>query len=69
MTAAVGGAGIPSLEEIRNYVSFNFAAQKRAVTIQDYESLIRNMPAQFGAPAKVSITENDNKILNTNTVI
>jgi hypothetical protein len=63
VTAAVGGAGIPSLEEIRNYVSFNFAAQKRAVTVQDYESLIRNMPSQFGAPAKVSITENDNKIL------
>ena len=63
VTAAVGGAGIPSLEEIRNYVSFNFSAQKRAVTVQDYESLIRNMPAQFGAPAKVSITENDNKIL------
>jgi len=63
VTAAVGGAGIPSLEEIRNYVSFNFSAQKRAVTVQDYDSLIRNMPAQFGAPAKVSITENDNKIL------
>ena len=63
VTAAVGGAGVPSLEEIRNYVSFNFSAQKRAVTVQDYESLIRNMPAEFGAPAKVSITENDNKIL------
>ena len=63
VTAAIGGAGIPSLEEIRNYVSFNFSAQKRAVTVQDYESIIRNMPAEFGAPAKVSITENDNKIL------
>ena len=63
VTAAIGGAGIPSLEEIRNYVSFNFAAQKRAVTVQDYDSLIRNMPAEFGAPAKVSITENNNKIL------
>lgn len=63
VTAAIGGAGVPSLEEIRNYVSFNFAAQKRAVTVQDYESLIRNMPPQFGAPAKVSITENDNKIV------
>jgi len=63
VTAAVGGAGVPSLEEIRNYVSFNFSAQKRAVTVQDYESIIRNMPSQFGAPAKVSITENDNKIL------
>jgi hypothetical protein len=63
VTAAIGGAGIPSLEEIRNYVSFNFAAQKRAVTVQDYESILRNMPSQYGAPAKVSITENDNKIL------
>jgi hypothetical protein len=63
VTAAIGGAGTPSLEEIRNYVSFNFAAQKRAVTVQDYESIIRNMPSEFGAPAKVSITENDNKIL------
>lgn len=63
VTAAVGGAGVPSLEEIRNYVSFNFSAQKRAVTVQDYESIIRNMPSQFGAPAKVSVTENDNKIL------
>ena len=63
VTAAIGGAGVPSLEEIRNYVSFNFSAQKRAVTVQDYESIIRNMPSEFGAPAKVSITENDNKIL------
>jgi hypothetical protein len=63
VTAAVGGAGVPTVEEVRNYVSFNFAAQKRAVTIQDYESIIRTMPSQYGAPAKVSITENDNKVL------
>jgi len=63
VTAAVGGAGMPSIEEVRNYVSFNFSAQKRAVTVQDYESIIRTMPSQYGAPAKVSITENDNKIL------
>lgn len=61
-TAAIGGANVPSIEEIRNYVTYNFAAQKRAVTINDYESLIRNMPSQFGAPAKVAITEQDNKI-------
>jgi hypothetical protein len=63
VTAAIGGANMPNVDEIRNYVSFNFSAQKRAVTVQDYESIIRNMPSQFGAPAKVSITENDNKIL------
>jgi hypothetical protein len=62
VTAAIGGANQPSIEEVRNYVSFNFAAQKRAVTVQDYEALIRNMPSQFGAPAKVAITEKDNKI-------
>jgi len=61
-TAAIGGANVPSVEEVRNYVSYNFAAQKRAVTINDYESIIRGMPSQFGAPAKVAITEQDNKI-------
>jgi hypothetical protein len=34
-------AGIPSVEEVRNYVSFNFAAQKRAVTVNDYEVFIK----------------------------
>ena len=62
VTAAIGGAGLPTLEEVRNFVSFNFAAQDRAVTISDYEALIRKMPGQFGAPAKVAIIEEDNKI-------
>lgn len=61
-TAAIGGANIPTVEEVRNYVTYNFAAQNRAVTINDYESLIRKMPSQFGAPAKVAITEQENKI-------
>ena len=63
VTAAIGGANAPNVEEVRNYVSFNFAAQKRAVTVQDYEAIIRNMPPQFGSPAKVSITENNNKVV------
>jgi hypothetical protein len=61
-TAAIGGANFPTVEEVRNYVTYNFAAQKRAVTINDYESIIRGMPSQFGAPAKVAIIEQDNKI-------
>ena len=63
VTAAIGGANFPTTEEVRNLVAYNFSAQNRAVTINDYNSLIRTMPSQFGAPAKVSITENDNKIL------
>ena len=63
VTAAIGGANQPSVDEVRNMVTYNFAAQKRAVTINDYKSLIDNMPGRFGAPAKVSITEYNNKIL------
>jgi hypothetical protein len=62
VTAAVGGANQPTTEEVRNMVSFNFASQKRAVTINDYKSLIDTMPGKFGAPAKVAITENNNKV-------
>ena len=63
VTAAIGGSNAPSTEEVRNYVTFNFAAQSRAVTVNDYNSLLRNMPSVFGAPAKVAITENNNKIM------
>ena len=62
VTAAVGGANAPTLEEVRNYVGFNFSAQNRAVTINDYEAIIRKMPGKFGAPAKAAIVEEDNKI-------
>jgi len=62
VTAAIGGANQPTLEDVRNMVSFNFAAQNRAVTVNDYNSILRTMPAQFGAPAKVAITEENNKI-------
>jgi len=62
VTAAIGGANFPTTEEVRNYVSYNFAAQKRAVTIDDYYTIIRNMPSKFGSPAKVAVLEQDNKI-------
>ena len=60
--AAIGGANQPTVEEVRNMVSFNFASQNRAVTVNDYDSIMRTMPSQFGAPAKVAITEDNNKI-------
>jgi hypothetical protein len=62
VTAAIGGANLPTTEDVRNMVAFNFAAQNRAVTVNDYNSIIRTMPSQFGAPAKVAITEENNKI-------
>jgi hypothetical protein len=62
VTPAVGGADQPTVEEIRNLVGYNFAAQNRAVTLNDYKSLIETMPSTYGAPAKVNVMEEDNKI-------
>jgi hypothetical protein len=62
VTPAIGGSDQPSIEEIRNMVAYNFAAQNRAVTLNDYKSLIETMPSTFGAPAKVNVMEEDNKI-------
>ena len=62
ITPAVGGADQPTIEELRNMISYNFAAQDRAVTLNDYQSLIEVMPSTFGAPAKVNVMEEDNKV-------
>jgi hypothetical protein len=62
VTPAVGGADQPTIEEIRNMVGYNFAAQNRAVTLNDYKTLIETMPSTYGAPAKVNVMEEDNKI-------
>lgn len=62
ITPAIGGADAPSIEEIRNMITYNFAAQNRAVTLNDYKSLIENMPSTYGAPAKVNVMEEDNKV-------
>ena len=62
VTPAIGGADQPTIDEIRNMISYNFAAQNRAVTLNDYKSVIENMPSTFGAAAKVNVMEEDNKI-------
>jgi hypothetical protein len=62
ITPAIGGADQPTIEEVRNMVAYNFAAQNRAVTLNDYKSLIETMPSTYGAPAKVNVMEEDNKV-------
>ena len=61
-TPAVGGSDEPTIEELRNYIAYNFSAQNRAVTLNDYKALIMSMPSVFGSPAKTSITQRQNKI-------
>lgn len=62
VTPAIGGSDQPTIEEIRNMITYNFAAQNRAVTLNDYKSLIETMPSTYGAPAKVNVMEEDNKV-------
>ena len=62
ITPAVGGSDQPVLEELRGMIAYNFAAQNRAVTLNDYKSMIETMPSTFGAPAQVNVMEEDNKV-------
>ena len=59
---ALGGRDIPSVEEIRNMVRYNFASQNRAVTIKDYQSRISLMPGKFGVPFRSGVFEEQNKV-------
>jgi hypothetical protein len=59
---ALGGKDIPSIEEIRNMVRYNFASQNRAVTIKDYQTRIAQMPGKFGVPFRCGVFEEQNKI-------
>ena len=44
-----------STEELKQRAKSHYAAQNRAVTKQDYESLVYNMPPQFGAVTRANI--------------
>jgi len=63
VTPAVGGADAPSIEELRYYIGYNFAAQERAVSLEDYKTMIALMPSKFGSPARVGVTQEQNKVV------
>jgi phage-related baseplate assembly protein len=44
-----------SVDELKQRAKSHYAAQNRAVTKQDYESLVYNMPAKFGAITRANI--------------
>ncbi len=59
---ALGGAGLPSVDEIKHYISGNFSAQKRCVTLEDYISRAYQMPGKFGGPFRIFGVVEDNKV-------
>lgn len=60
---AVGGRGLPTVSEIKNFIASNFASQERCVTLEDYISRAYQIPGKFGAPFRIHGEVNDNKII------
>ena len=50
---ARGGADEETVDELREKTKAVFSSQKRAVTREDYEGLIKSMPSRFGSVAKI----------------
>lgn len=62
-TPAISGRDMLSGEELRNYIKYNKGAQDRCVTLNDYRSRIMQLPAAYGSPYRVGVTEENNKIM------
>jgi len=65
---AVGGTDAMTNEELRNSVGKIFATNDRAVTYQDVQALINQMPPEFGMPFRISYEEIKPKVLNYSQV-
>jgi len=59
---AIGGVGLPSVEEVKSYIGANHAAQNRTVILDDYVSRAFQIPGKFGAPFRVFAKVEDNKV-------
>ncbi len=53
----VGHANVPTTEELKVRTKTFFATQNRAVTREDYKSLVYNMPPRFGAVKRCAILQ------------
>jgi len=60
---AIGGADLPTVDELRYSISGNFAAQRRCVTLNDYITRAYQIPGKFGSPFKIHGETKDNKIV------
>ena len=59
---AIGGVGLPSVEEVKSYIAANYASQNRAVTLDDYVARAFQMPGKFGSPFRIFGKVEDNKV-------
>ena len=53
----VGNITVPTTEELKRRAFDNFAAQNRAVTLQDFEAIAYGMPPKFGSLKRVKVSQ------------
>ena len=51
----LGDISLPSSQELKFRTYGSFSSQNRAVTLQDYQSLVYNMPTRFGSVKRVNV--------------
>jgi len=56
----VGDVSLPNSDELKIRIQDSFSAQNRAVTENDYKSLIYQMPSKFGSVKRVRIIQDKN---------
>lgn len=49
-------------EELKRRIENSFSAQNRAVTEQDYKSLVYSMPPKYGAVKRINVVRDDNSL-------
>ena len=58
----LGDVQIPDTEELRHRIRDTYQTQNRAVTQQDYESYVYQMPARFGAIKRCRMTRDHDSL-------
>ncbi|HIJ11145.1 TPA: hypothetical protein HA278_03760, partial [Candidatus Woesearchaeota archaeon] len=58
----VGDVALPKTPELKRRIYGTFAAQNRAVTTQDYESMVYQMPPKYGAIKRVSVVRDPDSL-------
>ena len=56
----VGHVSVPNSDELKHRAYGSYSSQNRAVTLQDYQALIYNMPPRFGAVKRANIVRDAN---------
>lgn len=62
-TPSIGGKDMPSVDEIKYLIKYNTSAQDRCVTVKDYFARVMKMPPKYGCPYRISVVEENNKIV------